>query len=69
MSAVGAAIPCDEACHTESNTVRIVTVVTIFHALAFISVSLRLYARIWLIKAPGWDDWVMVLTIVRILWP
>ncbi|EQB53454.1 hypothetical protein GCG54_00005355 [Colletotrichum gloeosporioides] len=64
MSAAGAAIPCDEACHTESNTVRIVTVVTIFHALAFISVSLRLYARIWLIKAPGWDDWVMVLTIL-----
>ncbi|KAJ3941175.1 uncharacterized protein N0V96_009053 [Colletotrichum fioriniae] len=29
------------------------------------SVALRIYARIWVIKAPGWDDAVMVMSAAR----
>ncbi|KAL0934006.1 uncharacterized protein CTRU02_210805 [Colletotrichum truncatum] len=53
--------PLDPEWAAESNTERIMAVVTIFHVLAMTSVCLRLYARIWMIKAPGWDDWVMCL--------
>ncbi|KAK1454354.1 hypothetical protein CCUS01_10471 [Colletotrichum cuscutae] len=48
----------------ESNTARIIAVVTVFHLLAQLSVTLRIYARIWVIKAPGWDDTVMVLSAI-----
>ncbi|TEA21671.1 hypothetical protein C8034_v004592 [Colletotrichum sidae] len=52
----------DPEYEAESNTARIIAVVTIFHALALASVGMRLYARIRVIKTPGWDDWVMILT-------
>ncbi|KAF4775397.1 hypothetical protein HER10_EVM0010071 [Colletotrichum scovillei] len=55
--------PMNPAWVAESNTARIITVVTVFHLLAQTSVALRIYARIWVIKAPGWDDAVMVLSI------
>ncbi|KXH52105.1 hypothetical protein CNYM01_00436 [Colletotrichum nymphaeae SA-01] len=54
--------PLNPAWVAESNTARIITVVTVFHLLAQTSVALRIYARIWVIKAPGWDDAVMVLS-------
>ncbi|KAG7039591.1 Integral membrane protein [Colletotrichum scovillei] len=54
--------PMNPAWVAESNTARIITVVTVFHLLAQTSVALRIYARIWVIKAPGWDDAVMVLS-------
>ncbi|RYO86468.1 hypothetical protein DL766_008129 [Monosporascus sp. MC13-8B] len=40
----------------ESNTVWIVAVVTVFHALALLCVGLRVYAKIWATRAPWWDD-------------
>ncbi|KAG7041770.1 Integral membrane protein [Colletotrichum scovillei] len=52
--------PMNPAWVAESNTARIITVVTVFHLLAQTSVALRIYARIWVIKAPGWDDAVMI---------
>ncbi|KAK1702429.1 uncharacterized protein BDZ83DRAFT_725205 [Colletotrichum acutatum] len=54
--------PLDPAWAAESNTARIIAIVTVFHLLAQLSVALRIYARIWVIKAPGWDDAVMVLS-------
>ncbi|KXH29034.1 hypothetical protein CSIM01_02103 [Colletotrichum simmondsii] len=48
--------PLNPAWAAESNTARIIAVVTVFHLLAQLSVALRLYARVWVIKAPGWDD-------------
>lgn len=52
----------DPAWAAESNTARIIAIVTVFHLLAQMSVALRIYARIWVIKAPGWDDAVMVMS-------
>ncbi|OHF04227.1 hypothetical protein CORC01_00566 [Colletotrichum orchidophilum] len=57
--------PWDPAWAAESNTARIITVVTFFHLLAQLSVALRMYARIWVIEAPGWDDAVIVLSAAR----
>ncbi|KAJ4291258.1 hypothetical protein N0V88_006259 [Collariella sp. IMI 366227] len=54
--------PLDPAYVAESNTVMIVTVVTIFHFLALIFVSLRIYARAVVIKTFGRDDICMVLS-------
>ncbi|KAK3326856.1 hypothetical protein B0H66DRAFT_589376 [Apodospora peruviana] len=51
----------DPARAAESNTAMILTVMTVFHALALIFVSLRLYARLVLVKAPGRDDIAMAL--------
>ncbi|KAI1850769.1 hypothetical protein JX265_004480 [Neoarthrinium moseri] len=51
----------DPAYAAESNTTWIVTVVTIFHVIALSCVALRVYARAFVIKKPGWDDLMMVL--------
>lgn len=48
----------------ESNTGRIVAVVTVFHAIALATVVARIWARVWLVRSPGWDDWVMILAAV-----
>ncbi|KAK1471827.1 hypothetical protein CTAM01_16427 [Colletotrichum tamarilloi] len=56
--------PFNPAWAAESNTARIIAVVTVFHLLAQLSVTLRIYARIRVIKAPGWDDTVMVLSAI-----
>ncbi|TQN65804.1 hypothetical protein CSHISOI_09875 [Colletotrichum shisoi] len=54
----------DPAWAAESNTARILAVVTVFHALALISVGLRVYARVWVIRAAGWDDLMIILSAV-----
>ncbi|OLN91607.1 hypothetical protein CCHL11_06613 [Colletotrichum chlorophyti] len=59
-----AAAPLDPEWAAESNTARIMAIVTIFHVLALIFVVLRIYARVRVIKAPGWDDWVIVLSAI-----
>jgi len=45
----------------ESNTEMIMSVLSVFHFVALVFVSLRLYARVVVIKSPGKDDWTMVL--------
>ncbi|KZL64073.1 integral membrane protein [Colletotrichum incanum] len=57
-----AAGPIDAAWASESNTQRIVAIVTIFHAFALMSVGLRVYVRVWVIRAAGLDDFVIVLS-------
>ncbi|TID03810.1 hypothetical protein CH35J_001880 [Colletotrichum higginsianum] len=54
----------DPAWAAESNTARILAVVTVFHVLALISVGLRVYARVWVIRAAGWDDLMIILSAV-----
>lgn len=36
-----------------------------FLALAWVTMSLRLWTRALIIKSLGWDDWAMLLTTVR----
>jgi len=50
----------------ESNLPRILAVTGIFNLLALISVGLRLYARIGLLRTTGRDDFMMVLAVVSI---
>ncbi|RNJ58055.1 hypothetical protein D7B24_005200 [Verticillium nonalfalfae] len=56
--------PIDPARAAESNTARIVSIVTVFHVLALTTIALRIYARVWVIRSPGADDWVMLLCAV-----
>nr|XP_036577748.1 uncharacterized protein CTRU02_12268 [Colletotrichum truncatum]KAF6784807.1 hypothetical protein CTRU02_12268 [Colletotrichum truncatum] len=53
--------PLDPNWAAESNTARIIAVVTAIHLLALTSVGLRLYVRLWVIKSPWWDDWTIIL--------
>ncbi len=48
----------------ESNTAMLVAVLTVFHVLALVFVSLRVYARAVIIKTFGKDDIFMVLSAV-----
>ena len=48
----------------ESNTARILAVTGVFFALAVLFVSLRLYTRLVLVRAPGVDDGLIVASIV-----
>ncbi|KAK6206202.1 integral membrane protein [Colletotrichum tabaci] len=54
------AAPVDAEWAAESNTAQILTVVTIFNFLALGCVGARLYAKVWVIKAPHMDDWMMI---------
>ncbi|GJC90464.1 hypothetical protein ColLi_13302 [Colletotrichum liriopes] len=58
------AAPFDAEWAAESNTRQILTVVTIFNFLALGCVGARLYARVWVIKAPHMDDWMMILAAI-----
>jgi hypothetical protein len=40
-------------------------VATIIFVIAFISTLLRFYARVYIVKDFGWDDWVMASIFVR----
>lgn len=59
--------PVDPARAAESNTEWIIATVTTFHAVAVVCVGLRVYARVWATRAPGWDDVLMVCSIVGLL--
>lgn len=54
----------DPARAAESNTAMLLGVLTTFHIIALVFVSLRLYARFFVIKAPGKDDVCMILSAV-----
>ncbi|GKT51681.1 uncharacterized protein ColSpa_11862 [Colletotrichum spaethianum] len=57
-----AAKPFDPVWAAESNTARIMAVVTIFHVLALLCIGLRVYARVVAVKTPGFDDLMIVLS-------
>ncbi|KAK4243124.1 hypothetical protein C7999DRAFT_18479 [Corynascus novoguineensis] len=57
----GPKIEIDPARAAESNTATILGVLTVFHAIALIFVSLRVYARAFVIKTFGTDDVFIVL--------
>ncbi|KAH8596903.1 hypothetical protein B0O99DRAFT_508895 [Bisporella sp. PMI_857] len=48
--------------NAETNAPTIAAVGISFTTLALILVSLRMYVRLWMIKATGLDDWVIVFT-------
>lgn len=50
----------------ESNLPRILGVTTTVHAIALIFVSLRMYARLVVVKSAGKDDICMGISAVRI---
>ena len=50
----------------ESNLTRLLALTGVFHFLALISVGLRLYVRMGLLRSLGRDDAVIVLAAVRI---
>lgn len=49
----------------ENRGPQLQAVCSTFVSLAFVSVLLRIYVRLRLVKAFGWDDWFMVLAMVR----
>jgi len=49
-----------------SNAGRIVGVVGVFHIIAFAFVSLRVYVRLFMVKAFGIDDTLIIISAVSI---
>lgn len=52
-----------------SNASRIVGVVGVFHFIAFIFVSLRLYVRLFMVRAFGVDDVLIIVVAVSGAFP
>jgi hypothetical protein len=46
-------------------TVKEITVASVFLSIAWITVLLRFWTRVMVVKSLGWDDWCMGLTMVR----
>lgn len=42
----------------------VLAVATVFFILTWLTVSLRVYTRAVMLKTWGWDDWMMVITLV-----
>jgi hypothetical protein len=55
-------VPIDRVPDTQ--IASITTVACVLSFLAIFVVSLRLYTRIFIVRATGWDDWIMVFTLV-----
>lgn len=64
MTAPSSQADLDPQWAAQSNLTRFLALTGVFHILALISVGLRLYARIGLLKTPGRDDYVIVLAVV-----
>lgn len=64
MTAPSSQADLDPQWAAQSNLTRFLALTGVFHILALISVGLRLYARIGLLKTPGRDDYVIVLAAV-----
>jgi hypothetical protein len=47
------------------NGEQLVVISIFFLCLTFISVGLRVFVRIWIMKSFQWDDWLMVVAQVR----
>lgn len=48
----------------EGRSTAIFIVTTIFLGISFIAVCLRCFARLWVVRAFGWDDAMMVFAMV-----
>lgn len=59
MTAPSSQADLDPQWAAQSNLTRFLALTGVFHILALISVGLRLYARIGLLKTPGRDDLVI----------
>jgi hypothetical protein len=56
-----------EAVNMSDRGARIAGVTTALYALSFVAVSVRCYVRGYLIRSFGYDDWLIVATLVRLL--
>ncbi|KAH8168691.1 integral membrane protein [Sarocladium implicatum] len=56
--------PIDPVRAAENNLAAVLAPLTIVHFLAVTVVLLRLYTRVFIIKSPGRDDWVMLAAII-----
>jgi hypothetical protein len=56
--------PLDPATAAESNTETLLSVMGTFTFLALLFVTLRLYARMRLVKSVGLDDWLISIAMV-----
>jgi len=56
--------PLDPAYAAESNTVTLMAVITVFQVLSLIFVALRMYARFFVVKSAGKDDYAMLLAML-----
>ncbi|KAL2193833.1 hypothetical protein P885DRAFT_44435 [Corynascus similis CBS 632.67] len=65
MSATTKVLPTDPALAGESNVPRILGLGIAFHAFALISFGMRMYTRIFVVKAFGKDDLMMIFCMVR----
>lgn len=52
--------------HLGSGPVQLLQVGIAFLAITWVTMALRAYTRIFLIRSFGWDDWTMLLTMVRV---
>lgn len=48
----------------ESNAWQLYVAVYVCYPLAFIGLSLRVYVRYFMQRVMGWDDWLMILSLV-----
>lgn len=47
---------------TELESVPMLVVALTFLSISWLAVSLRIYVRGYMIRAFGWDDWLMIAT-------
>jgi hypothetical protein len=52
----------------ESNAGRIIALVGVFHFIALIFVALRVYVRLFMVRAFGVDDGLIIVAVVRTYW-
>ena len=51
--------------HRQNIGLELTVVALVFFPLALIAVCLRLFVRLWIVRAAGWDDWHIVLAVVE----
>jgi hypothetical protein len=66
MSGTPGQPPLDPQWAAESHLTQFLVITGILHAIALISVGLRLYCRIGLLRSPGKDDVAMGAAAVRV---
>ena len=55
-----------EAVNMSDRSARIAGVTIVLYALSAVAVSVRCYVRVSLIRSFGYDDWLIVATLVRL---
>lgn len=51
----------------DDRSLEVKAVAAAFMSVACVTVILRCYVRGWIVRAFGWDDWAMVVAMVRLI--